>query len=178
MRKLFILLLFISTGLVLKAQNNKLYAELDLIGGFFYCNNHVITRDLGDSPGIASVRGVVGYYVHPDLSLGAGTGIHSYIYKEEGTTFVPALFDVKYHPFKNKRITLNACMGYNLLSAKRENDGKWLYELAIGYKGRCLSDNLWGMLSLGYSYSDINTRRPSGDRFSRGAVFIKISVIY
>jgi hypothetical protein len=81
---------------------------------------------------ISYVRGILGYYIVPQMSVGIGIGLSSYTKPAVNT--VPVCLDLRYHPVVNTHnLVLNGSLGYSLLTSENELKEKILTDISVGY---------------------------------------------
>jgi hypothetical protein len=119
--------------------NKKFWGTIEYTSGITladrgkYYNNALL--DGNGMMGIIDLRAIVGYYVHPNLSLGVGVGTNTQFgyntdHRIQG---FPLLFDVRYHAFSDKRLFLNGVVG-GFSPSYELTDLGWFTDLLVGYQ--------------------------------------------
>ena len=177
MRKLLlVILLFAATCSY--AQNRKLWGAVEVGYGISLSDKgdaYDVSYGSDHKMAMSLIRALLGYYVTPDLSLGAGIGLNSYT-QLEGLNTLPVFIDVRYHPFTNKRFLLNGDIGYNLATSENNKDGKWLFDFSFGYK--LLNKRISIIPAIGYNYCSYSIDGSSKMNQSRHSLFLKVGVAF
>ncbi|NDV82447.1 hypothetical protein [Bacteroides sp. 51] len=177
--KKILLLIFLFTAPYLSSQDSKkLWGGIEIGYG-------ISLSDDGDSyntsygsenkMAISSIRGVIGYYIIPELSLGAGVGLNSYT--KPGVNILPVWFDIRYHPFTNKKIQLNGDLGYTVVTSESKQKGKLLTDLSIGYKLFNFK-RISLQPAIGYNFCNYSIEETKRFNQSRHSLFLKISILF
>lgn len=178
---LFVLLL---SATCLYAQKHKLWGGVEVGYG-------ITLSDKGDLYDISyadhknmrmgTLKLLLGYYITPDVSLGVGVGSNSYN-PLNTLNVLPVFLDVRYHPFRNKRILLNGDVGYTLLTPSDHKTGKFLMDFSVGYK--VLDKKISIIPAIGYNYCSYDAGISSSDNMGlddnqhKHSLFVKVSVVY
>jgi hypothetical protein len=121
-----------------------------------------------------SLRGVVGYYIYPQFSIGVGTGISGYHNPNINT--VPLFVDFRYSLKETaKSIYFYSDLGSSISLDSHYNSG-FLVEIGGGYKFP-ISQKLSLTPALGYNLITYKQDIPSEKRV-RNSVFIKIGISF
>jgi hypothetical protein len=181
MKKL-LLVLFSMMSIASYSQNSKLWGGLEVGYGLNLSDkgdSYKISYGGDTKMTITSLRGILGYYVIPQLSIGAGIGFNSYTVPSLNA--VPVCLDIRYHPLENRNFLLNGNIGYSLATSEEEFDSKVMTDISIGYK----ISNI-GKFSLvpaiGYNFINYSINSPFENEKnlnqSRHSLFIKVGLIY
>ena len=134
--KFVIIILFLSL-LSLEAQvhNGKFWGGLEVgygpglsdKGGAYNATPSNVVTPMD----ISSLHIVAGYYLNPNLSLGAGFGLTSY---NPMLNTLPVFVDVRYHPLRQlENLFLNVDIGSSLIFFEDHQKSGFMTELAVGY---------------------------------------------
>ncbi len=124
---------------------------------------------------ISTLRGIVGYYVIPQLSVGAGIGFNSYI--KPGLNTIPVCLDLRYHPFDNKKFSINGNIGYTIATSENDLNGKFMSDISLGDKVLNLG-KLSLVPSFGYNFINYSVENEKKLNQYRHSLFLKIGLIY
>jgi hypothetical protein len=181
MKKSLIILLFLTSFFPLFSQTNgKLWGGLELGFGIGLADKgNMYDISFGDDNKMTTgtIRGVLGYYVMPQLSIGAGIGLSSYT--KPGINTIPVCFDMRFHPMKdNMNLVLNGDFGYALSTNENDLKGKFITDISVGYKLFNIKKISFTPF-IGYNYSNYKVDNAFGKSTqSRHSVFFKIAAIY
>jgi hypothetical protein len=126
---------------------------------------------------ISTIKAVLGYYITPRLSLGAGIGLSSYTLP--GVNTAPLCIDIRYHPVRdNLNIVLNGDIGYSLATSESDTKGKFMADFSLGYKLFNIKKiNITP--AIGYNYINYSVDNVFGkSNQSRHSIFMKIGILY
>jgi hypothetical protein len=131
------------------------------------------------------IRLVLGYYVIPQLSLGAGIGFNTN--SLPGVSTLPLYIDIRYHPVAdNPNLVLNVAAGYAPLISEHDTKGKFLADFSVGYKLFNLKKVSF-VPFIGYNFINYSLSNPynyPNDPIagtfnqSRHSIFLKIGMFY
>ncbi|WP_291528250.1 hypothetical protein [Bacteroides sp. UBA939] len=183
MKKKLVLFALLLSATCVYAQKHKIWVGAELGYGVtlsdkgdLYDMSYADHKDMR----IGMLKLLVGYYVTPDLSLGVGAGSSNY---NPGTlNILPVFLDVRYHPFKNKRILLNGDIGCAFLTPAAYKKGKLLMDFSVGYK--VLDKKVSIIPAIGYNYCgydagiSVSDNIPLKDSQNKHSLFVKVGVIF
>ena len=155
MKKTFLIVfLFIVAFLSSYSQtNNKLWGGLEIGYGLSLSDRgdlYNISYDSNNKMSMSSLRGIVGYYILPNLSLGGAIGLNSYTKPQLNT--VPLSLDLRFHPLiDNLDLVLNSNLGYIIATSESDEKGKLFADLSVGYKVLNIS-KVAVIPAIGYNY--------------------------
>jgi len=173
--KRVLLLIFIFVAINSFSQNTrKIWGGIELGYGLSLSDDgdcYDISFGNSNKMSISSIRAILGYYITPDLSLGAAIGLNSY--SKPGLNILPVFLDVRYHPFNNKNIQFNGDIGYVLTTSENNRDGKLLADLSVGYI--LLSNKKVNLIpAIGYNLCTYEVKADKKYNQSRHSVLFKI----
>jgi hypothetical protein len=183
MKKILLFVLILSaTGLY--AQQRKTWGAVEVGYGFtmaekggFYDEWHGIDPDFS----IRTLKLLFGYYIIPDLSVGAGIGLNGYLPLAPLNT-TPLWLDLRYHPFKNKKLLLNSAIGHSFFTPSEQDGENIQIDIALGYK--VLDKRIDIIPAIGYNYCNYSMSAFSADELptdrnqNKHSLFAKVSVMF
>lgn len=179
MKKVLISLFLLSFITISQAQtNHKLWGGLEVGYGLSLSDrgdNYKLSYGGDSKMTISTIRGVIGYYVLPQLSVGAGIGFNSYT--KPGVNTVPLCLDFRYHPLDNRNFSISGNIGYVVATSEDDLKGKFLSDIAVGYKVWNLG-KISVIPSIGYNYINYSVENEKKLNQSRHSIFLKIGLIY
>lgn len=180
MQKFLISLFLLSffSSLSYSQTNHRLWGGLEVGYGLSLSDrgdNYKVSYDGDTKMTISSLRGVVGYYVIPQLSVGVGIGFNSYT--KPGLNTIPVCLDLRYHPLENKKFSINGNIGYTIATSENYFNGKFMSDISVGYKLLNLG-KLSLIPSFGYNFINYSVENKKKLNQSRHSLFLKIGLIY
>ncbi len=176
-KSILIILLLISE-LSVNAQNHKLWGGIEVAYGFCLGNNYNINSELeNENKSLSFIQGTIGYYVMPDISIGASIGIRSY--NTPGLNIIPLSFDIRYHPFNNKKIVIGGSIGNSICTNEDYIKMNLVRYIFVGYKFWNIK-NRSIIPSVGYSFYQYNITDTKNTKHnqSKNSIYVKIGFIY
>ena len=169
---IFSILILLSLTSISAQSKNKIWAGVEVGYGVTLSDENLPQSDKS----ISTLRGLIGYKVAPNLSLGVGIGLSSYII----TNTVPLCVDVRYHPIRSiPNYVINWAVGYSLATSENDVKGKFMTDISFGYK----IFNIGKMKivpAVGYNYNrySIENILNSENNYSQHSLFLKLGLLF
>lgn len=179
MKKVVFLIIVLSSILPISAQTNgKLWCTIEVGTGYSFSDkddNYGISYAHSNSMSVG--QAVLGYYILPKLSIGAGIGINGY--SNPGLNTIPLFIDIRYHPFTNKSCVFNGSFGYPIATNECYIDAKSTMSLSFGYI-LFKTKKFKVTPSIGYNYCSYSVTDSNDWKHNthRNSLFAKIGVAY
>lgn len=181
MKKIIILTIIcvFSFNLVFPQSHRKFWGGIEVAKGMAFSDQgemYDVTFKI-DHDTYNSLRAVFGYYVTPDLSLGASIGLAHYNGISLNTA--PVCLDIRYHPLPaNWHWTLLGDIGYSIMGEDGSYKSKMQADIAIGYDFRINKKN-WRLIpSLGYNYNQYTYDYHSIGTQNRHSLFLRLGLTF
>ncbi len=125
----------------------------------------------------STIRAIMGYYIMPQLSFGAGIGLSSYTKPSVNT--LPLCLDIRFHPIQeNQNLVLISNIGYSLATSESDINSKFMTDFSVGYKLTNIK-KIGIIPAIGYNYNSYSVDNVFGkSNQSRHSLFLKVGVIY
>lgn len=169
---IFSILILLTLTSISAQSKSKIWAGVEVGYGVTLSDENLPQSDKS----ISTLRGLIGYYVAPNLSLGVGVGLSNYII----TNTVPLCVDVRFHPINsNPNYVINWAVGYSLATSENDVNGKFMTDISLGYK----IFNIGKMKivpAVGYNYNtySIENELNSKNNYSQHSLFLKIGLLF
>lgn len=154
-------------------QKGKLWQGLEISYGHNLRNNSSFSTEGENVGNYYALRGRIGYYITPNLSLGgslATTGQGN-----PSIDMYPLCFEARYHPFRNKKWILNGSIGYPLAVNNANITIHALSDISIGYTTGHIK-NLSFVTSLGYNFCAFRNDMEEKKNDTRHSIYIKMGI--
>lgn len=168
----FSVLILLTLASISAQSKSKIWGGVEIGYGVTLSDENISQSDKS----ISTLRGLLGYYVVPNLSLGVGVGLSGYIVANT----VPLCLDVRYHPINsNPNYVVNWAVGYSLATSENDVKGKFMTDISLGYK----IFNIGKMKlvpAIGYNYNtySIENGLNSKNDYSQHSLFLKIGLLF
>lgn len=178
-KTLLIPLLFISSYFSIEAQtNSSLWGGLEIGYGLSLSDKGDIykySHSRENNMSITTARGVLGYYITQQMSVGFNIGLNSY--SKPTLSTIPMMLDLRYHPLAdNLNLFFHGGLGYSMLTSEDELKGKLLADFSAGYK--ILQINKINIVpSIGYNYFNYSMKHTNLGQ-NRHSILLRIGVFY
>lgn len=178
MKKILLLIFLFFVSYSYSQDRRKLWAGIEIGYGLSLSDSgggYDVSYGNDNKMSFSLIKGIIGYYINPEISIGAGIGINSYT--KPGLNTIPLWLDIRYHPFTNKKIQINPGFGYTLVTSENDLKGKLLAELSVGYK-LFKFKKISILPAIGYNFCNYSVEEIKSFSQSRHSLFMKVGMIF